>query len=57
MKKRQLQQFLDEYWRILMNSQLTDKSIEDYYYFAEVFVRWINGEFEPGRRLRNDGSN
>jgi hypothetical protein len=46
-----LQDDLDRYWDVLQRSQLADKSIEDYYYFAECFVRWTRGQFTPGRTL------
>lgn len=47
-----LQVLMDEYWEALQASQLADKSIEDYFYFAYCFVRWCNGEFEPGAKVR-----
>lgn len=43
---------LDAYWEALQASQLADKSIEDYFYFAYCFVRWCNGEFEPGAKVK-----
>jgi len=43
---------LEEYWQILQASRLTDKSIEDYYYFAMCFVRWMNGSFTPGENVK-----
>ena len=48
---------LDQYWQTLQVSELTDKSIEDYYYFAECFVRWCEGTYEPGSNLRRRNSN
>lgn len=43
---------LEEYWTVLQGSKLTDKSVEDYYYFAMCFVRWINGSFIPGEKVK-----
>lgn len=43
---------LDEYWDTLQATQLTDASIRDYYMFAEQFVRWIEGNFEPGAHVK-----
>jgi hypothetical protein len=43
---------LEEYWTVLQASKLTDKSIEDYYYFAFCFVRWMNGSFHPGENVK-----
>jgi hypothetical protein len=43
---------LDEYWQTLQDSALAERSIEDYYYFAECFVRWTEGTFEPGAQLK-----
>jgi len=52
--ERRLQGELDRYWDVLHRSQLADKSIEDYFYFAECFVRWMRGEFTPGGMLRSE---
>jgi hypothetical protein len=46
--RTQLWDALDDYFKSLESSQLAAKSIEDYYYFAECFVRWIDGTFIPG---------
>lgn len=46
---------LDRYFEALESSTLADKSVEDYYYFAECFVRWIDGTFEPGRGNKQMG--
>lgn len=43
---------LDEYFNVLENSELAEKSKEDYYYFAERFVRWIDGGNVPGSQIR-----
>ena len=43
-----LRRLLDEYLVALENSDLTDKSVDDYYQFASMFVRWAEGDFEPG---------
>jgi hypothetical protein len=43
-----LWRLLDGYFETLENSTLADKSVEDYYYFAECFVRWADGSFVPG---------
>lgn len=51
-ESRELWRRLDQYWTVLQESQLADKSIEDYYYFAECFVRWIDGTFTPGEKIR-----
>jgi len=48
---------LDEYWQFLQDSALADKSIQDYYYFAECFVRWIDGEFRPGQTIERNKDN
>jgi hypothetical protein len=37
----------------LQASTLADKTIEDYYYFAEAFVRWIEGTFTPGQTKKD----
>jgi hypothetical protein len=42
---------LDSYWEALQASRLSDNSVEDYYYFAECYVRWLEGSFTPGARL------
>jgi hypothetical protein len=47
-KHRSLWRFLDEYFQVLESGPLADKSVEDYYYFAECFVRWVDGDFTPG---------
>jgi len=49
--RTELDALLDDYWTLLQSTQLADKSIEDYYYFALCFVRWCNGEFIPGANL------
>jgi hypothetical protein len=49
-----LDALLDDYWALLQTSLLTDKSVEDYYYFAMCFVRWTKGEFIPGERVNRD---
>lgn len=48
MTRKALWRDLDEYFVALERSPLADKSREDYYYFAECFVRWLDGTFEPG---------
>jgi hypothetical protein len=53
-QNEQLWQRLDQYFDVLQRSQLAEKSVEDYYYFAECFVRWVNGEFTPGQNIRNE---
>lgn len=47
--RTQLWDALDSYFEVLESSQLAEKSVEDYYWFAECFVRWIDGTFTPGR--------
>ena len=42
---------LDNYWELLHKSPLAERSIEDYYYFAECFVRWMDGSFVPGDKV------
>lgn len=42
---------LDAYWDVLCESDLTDKSMDDYYYFAYCFVRWMKGDFDPGANV------
>lgn len=51
--RNQLWDALDDYFKVLQQSPLTEKSQEDYYYFAECFVRWIDGTFTPGEKLRS----
>ena len=48
---------LDEYWKDLQESPLADKSIVDYYYFAECFVRWLDGDFKPGAKVTEQDNN
>jgi len=43
---------LEDYWQVLQSSNLAEKSMEDYYYFAFCFVRWINGSFVPGGTIK-----
>lgn len=47
-----LDELLEDYWVELADSPLADSSIRDYFYFAFVFVRWINGEFTPGAHVK-----
>lgn len=49
--RNQLWDALDDYFKVLQHSQLADKSQEDYYYFAECFVRWVDGTFTPGSKV------
>lgn len=49
---QEIQNAITEYWKVLQASQLADKSTEDYFYFAYCFVRWMNGEFEPGGSIK-----
>jgi hypothetical protein len=42
---------LEEYWSVLRESKLAEKSVEDYYYFAMCFIRWVEGSFVPGENL------
>lgn len=49
--RTQLWDALDEYFTLLEQSSLTEKSREDYYYFAERFVRWVDGGSAPGENL------
>jgi len=51
----ELDALIDEYWEVLAESELADKSIQDYFYFAWAFSRWLKGEFTPGERLRPPG--
>lgn len=50
--RTQLWDALDSYFEVLEASPLTFSSARDYYYFAECFVRWIDGEFTPGRTIK-----
>lgn len=50
--RNQLWDALDEYFNVLENSELAEKSKVDYYYFAERFVRWIDGGNAPGSQIR-----
>jgi hypothetical protein len=47
-----MDRYLENYWNTLQASRLADKSVEDYYYFAMCFVRWINGSFTPGENIK-----
>lgn len=47
-----LDQAVEEYWDELQESPLTNKSVEDYFWFAYCFVRWCRGEFSPGSHVR-----
>lgn len=46
--RTQLWDALDGYFQVLESSQLADSSVRDYYWFAECFVRWLDGTFIPG---------
>jgi hypothetical protein len=48
----QMDKQLEQYWDVLQASRLADKSVEDYYYFAMCFVRWMNGSFIPGEKVQ-----
>jgi len=39
---------LDAYMAEVNASALSDSSKRDYNMFAEMFVRWVDGDFEPG---------
>ena len=43
---------LEEYWSVLQSGRLAEKSVEDYYYFAMCFVRWLEGSFTPGENVK-----
>lgn len=49
----QLYDLLEEYAAHVNRSLLTESSQRDYIMFAELFVRWIDNDFEPGATLRN----
>ena len=38
----------DEYAAEVNASELTESSKRDYISFAEMFVRWVGGDFTPG---------
>lgn len=42
---------LDIYFKVLNATELADKSKKDYYWFAECFVRWLDGDFRPGSNV------
>jgi hypothetical protein len=42
----------DEYAEEVNTSLLSDSSKKDYLMFAEMFVRWLDGDFVPGGTLR-----
>ena len=42
----------DQYCWEVHNSKLADSSKVDYIMFAEMFVRWIDGDFQPGGTLK-----
>jgi len=52
-KRTHLWDELDRYFQTLESSPLTDCSVRDYYYFAECFVRFMDGTFQPGAMVRN----
>ena len=49
--RNQLWDALDTYFAMLENSELAEKSKEDYYYFAERFVRWLDDGSMPGEQV------
>lgn len=49
---RRLWELFDEYREEVEGTNLTDSSKKDYVMFAEQFIRWIEGNFEPGSYVR-----
>lgn len=45
---------LDNYWEFIQLSALAESSKIDYYWFAEAFVRWIDGDYTPGAKLERN---
>jgi hypothetical protein len=43
----------DEYVATVENSRLAESSKNDYIVFANFFMRWIDGEFNPGGSIRD----
>lgn len=45
-------ELFDEYVEVVNSSALAPSSKTDYIMFAEQFVRWIDGNFEPGGMVK-----
>jgi hypothetical protein len=54
---RQVEQALARYSNVCEANLGTRNSKETYYRYAEQFVRWLKGDFNPGERLLRPGSN
>jgi hypothetical protein len=48
---RVLEELLDEYIETVERSPMTERSKYTYITQADMFVRWVKGEFEPGETL------
>lgn len=57
MRSKVMWQHLDGYWEAIQRSPLAEASKVDYYYFAECFVRWIEGDYEPGAKVERNKDN
>jgi len=51
---QKLDELLQEYIDTVENSLMTPSSQRTYIDQAQMFVRWVKGDFEPGERLYND---
>ena len=49
---REVENALEEFRIALDNSDLSDSSKRSYYRRANRFIRWIEGDYEPGQGLR-----
>ena len=47
-----LYELLDEYAETVTKSPLTESSQRDYVGFAQMFVRWVDNDFDPGANVR-----
>ncbi|WP_315795303.1 hypothetical protein [Paenibacillus sp. BIC5C1] len=52
---KQLNEMLDAYTQDVKNSGLKPSTEKTYLLHANHFVRWCNGDFVPGARLKESG--
>ena len=48
----ELRRRLDEYERVVDQTDMTERTKNTYLLHVRNFVRWTRGDFEPGSRLR-----
>ena len=48
---KQLETLLEQYIEVVENGPMTTSSQNTYISQAQMFVKWVKGEFEPGERL------